>query len=235
MVTYLQELYLSIAKRVSVYDYNISIYSLGEHGNETKSVIDIDQCCVIGRSHNSKSSRFVRVEMREEEGSVSSRNVPIQSFVNSEYISPYSLGLRECSATKFSDSSDSSGNVPGCTDNNNSNNGNNSNNNDNSSNSNNNSNCDYIHVNNNEIESNCKSFINSNNLVDEKKIKNTSELNSINNKIEIEIGNESTKKNILYTESDSNPLYLENCISHLTYRIPLGRSISEGKVTVNVR
>ena len=86
MVTYLQELYLSIAKRVSVYDYNISIYSRGENGNETKSVIDIDQCCVIGRSHNSKSSRFVRVEMREEEGSVNSRNVPIQSFVNSEYI-----------------------------------------------------------------------------------------------------------------------------------------------------
>ena len=232
MVTYLQELYLSIAKRVSVYDYNISIYSRGENGNETKSVIDIDQCCVIGKSHNSKSSRFVRVEMREEEGSVNSRNVPIQSFVNSEYISPYSLGLRECSATKFRDSSDSGGNVPGCADNDN---GNNRNNNDNSSNSNNNSNCDYIHINNNVIESNCKAFTNSNNLADEIKIKNTSQLNSINNKIEIEIGKESTKKNILYTESDSNPLYLENCISHLTYRIPLGRSISEGKVTVNVR
>ena len=232
MVTYLQELYLSIAKRVSVYDYNISIYSLGENENETKSVIDIDQCCVIGRSHNSKSSRFVRVEMREEEGSVNSRNVPIQSFVNSEYISPYSLELGECSATKFSDSSDSSGNIPGCADNNNSNNKNNNNN---SSNSNNNSNCDYIHIKNNVIESNCKSFINSNNLADEIKTKNTSQLNSINNKIEIEIGKESTKKNILYTESDSNPLYLENCISHLTYRIPLGRSISEGKVTVNVR
>ena len=84
-------------------------------------MIDIDQCCVIGKSHNSKSSRFVRVEMREEEGSVNSRNVPIQSFVNSEYISPYSLELGECSATKFSDSSDSGGNVPGCADNNNSN------------------------------------------------------------------------------------------------------------------
>ena len=215
-----------------MYDYNISIYSSGENGNETKSVIDIDQCCVIGKSHNSKSSRFVRVEMREEEGSVSSRNVPIQSFVDSEYISPYSLELGECSATKFRDSSDSSGNVPGCTDNNNSNN---RNNNDNNSNSNNNSNCDYIHINNDVIESNCKASINISNLADEIKTKNTSQLNSINNKIEIEIGKESTKKNILYTESDSNPLYLENCISHLTYRIPLGRSISEGKVTVNVR
>ena len=118
-----------------MYDYNISIYSLGENGNETKSVIDIDQCCVIGKSHNSKSSRFIRVEMREEEGSVSSRNLPIQSFVNSEYISPHSLELGECSATKFKDSSESGGNVPGCADNINSNNGNNSNNNDNSSNS----------------------------------------------------------------------------------------------------
>ena len=230
----------------------MSINPSGKNGNETKTVIDIDQCCVIGKSHNSKSSRFIRVEMREEEGSVNGRNKRIQSLSDSEFISPCRLELKEYSTAKLKDISDSIGNVPECVDNNNLKildtiNDNKNSNSDNSINNNDDlkiigmknndtNNCNNIHVDNTAILSNNTPSINPSNLDNEVKINSNSPLNSKSNKIEKEIETEieTMKKNILYTESDSYPLYLENCISHLTYRIPLGRSISEGKVTVNV-
>ena len=226
---------------------------IGKNGNEAKTVIDIDQCCVIGKSHNSKSSRFIRVEMREEEGSVNGRNKVIQSLADSEFISPCRLELKEYSTAKFKDISDSIGNVPDCVNNDNlqiieiinnnknSKSDNSTNNNDDlriiGINNNDNNNCNNIHFDNTAILSNSIPSINLSNLENEVKINSISPLSSISNKIEKEIETEieTTKKNILYTESDSFPLYLENCISHLTYRIPLGRSISEGKVSVNVR
>ena len=154
--------------------------SLGQnHGNDQEFGILTDQCCVVGTSQGSKFSRFIRVEMREENNLICGEKSPLISVLKKNH----------------------------------------------------NDNCDTATSDNNEE--------NGDKIENRENSKNHN-FTEISPTADVETKSEKTEKNNgentenYDTDISPYPLFFNNCISQITYRIPLGRNIYSDKVTIIV-
>ena len=151
--------------------------SLGQnHGNDQEFGILTDQCCVVGTSQGSKFSRFIRVEMREENNLICSEISPLISVLKK----------------------------------------------------NNDNNFDISASNNNGDKNKNRENSKNHNLTE---ISPTSNDETKTEKTEKNNGENTENYD---TDISPYPLFFNNCISQITYRIPLGRNIYSDKVTIIV-